>query len=446
MTRISVIPVNIISAVLLSLSIFATQLSGQDVLNLEGAVQIGIENNYSILLAKNDAEIAENNNSAGNAGFLPRVNATGSQSGSVTSSEQEFLTGQTNNRDNARAQNTNAGATLTWTIFDGFQMFATKSRLSELESQGELNVRAALENTVSDIVQSYYDIVRQQLQLAVLQDALDISSDRIEIAQMRLDLGSASGLELLQARADYNSDRSAYLRQEVVVQNAKTSLNEILSRDLATEFVIPDSLIQLKSSMDKEQLLTQVQQKNTQLQRAENSQTIAEYNLRQIQGERYPNIDLNLGYNYRRSESEAGFLKTNKSVGYDYGVSASMGLFNGFNLNRRAQNAKIMLRNSEFEYLDTENRVLSSLQQAYENYRINLQLVALEQENIQVARQTLEVAQERYQLGTINAVELKEAQRTYIAAESRLVDSQYQAKIYETELLRLSGQIGESFR
>jgi outer membrane protein TolC len=123
-----------------------------------------------------------------------------------------------------------------------------------------------------------------------------------------------------------------------------------------------------------------------------------------------------------------------------------VGLFNGFNLNRRAQNAKILLRNSEFEYLDTENRVLSTLQQAYENYQINLQLVELEQENIQVARQTLEVAQERYQLGTINAVELKEAQRTFIAAESRLVDSQYQAKIYETELLRLSGQIGESFR
>ncbi|HKJ69159.1 MAG TPA: TolC family protein [bacterium] len=413
----------------------------QDILTIDQAIRIGLENNYSIRIARNVVAIAENNNSLGNAGFLPQVNVSGNQNTNITNSRQEYaFTDEVNERTGAQSQSLGSNVALNWTIFDGFRMFVTRQKLNELEAEGELSARVTIEGALSDIISAYYTIVREKQTLEVLREAVTISRERLNIAREKLDLGSGSGLETLQARADLNSDSSAFVRQEVNVRNAKIAFNELLAREPGTEFTVSNA-IPIQQDLALADLESRLENSNNQLQRARVNQTIARLNLQQVQSERYPSVALNAGYNFSRSESESGFLSSNRSSGYNFGLTASFNLFDGFDLNRRVQNAKLDLRTSEYHYRDVRNTLRSTLQQIYENYQSNLQLLGLEQENVEVARQTVEVAQERYRLGTITQLELREAQRSFIQAESRLVNVQYQGKLAETELKSLTGQL-----
>lgn len=415
-------------------------LRAQDVLTLEQAIRIGLQNNYSIRLARNEEKIAANNNSAGNAGMLPSLQVNGSGNKSRTSSDQQFITGQTVNRTGAKATSYNANAALEWTIFDGFRMFAAKQQLNKLESLGTAAARQELENSVARIVTAYYDIVRQQQTMEVLSNAREISQERLDIAKTKQNLGSGSGLAALQAQADLNADQSAVLRQQVAITNARIELNRLLARDVQTKFRVADT-IPLLPKMNLDPLSKKTAEYNSALRQANLRNKVAELNLRTLQAERFPTIGLNVGYNYSRSESESGFLLYNQSYGLTYGLTLSMNLFDGFNLDRQIQNARISAKNSMIEYNQMETQIRSSLQQSFENYQNSMQLVSLEQQNLDVAKQTVDVATERYRLGSITPLDLKEAQNTFIQAESRLVDARYQATAAETELLRISGQL-----
>jgi len=429
-----------LSLVLWLLVIIPVELSGQEILGVQNAVEIGLQNNYAIQIVRNEEQIAENNDALGNAGFLPRLQASANQGGSMTSSQQEYFNGSVNDQSNAISRSSSSGVTLNWTLFDGFQMFATRTKLSELNDLSSREARRVVENTVTDIVNEYYNIVRQLQRLQVRRDALEISRARLEIARSKQELGSGSGLEVMQARADLNADSSALKRQQVSLANAKTALNELLARDLALEFQVVDS-IPLQSQMPLADLRERLYRQNSELRQAEIRHRVDQLQLREIQAERYPELSLNLGYDFSRSRSESGFLKSNRSTGYNVGLSATVSLFNGFNVNRRVQNAHIRAQNSQYRLLDVRNRLESRLRQVYERYQSSLELVELERENVGVARQTVEIAREKYQLGTITPLELREAQNAFIEAENRLVDARYEAKSAELQLLQLSGQI-----
>lgn len=414
----------------------------QDTLSVEEAVAIGLENNYSIRIAGNEYDIARNNKSLGNAGFLPSLSANGSRAYSIQDSRQEFAEGgiPDNTTENARSNNTNASATLNWTIFDGLGMFTTYEKLDELQQLGEQQFRLSIENTVAQIIGAYFNIIRQQKISDVLQSTVEVSEQRIQIAETRKDLGSGSEYDLLQARADLNADKAAVIRQEVQLNDARILLNELLARDVETEFAVQQT-IAVEQEMEYSELKRLAMSNNKGLTAARINQEVAELEIKEVQGERFPEIDLNAGYSFNRSESGAGFLKLNQSDGFNYGITARINIFDGFNTNRRVQNAKIRLKNQELAVQDQQQQVEAGLAAEFKNYVNSLELVQLESENLTYARQSLDIALERFRLGTINSIELREVQRTLISAESRLIQAQFEAKLAETELQRISGQL-----
>lgn len=425
--------------------ILCSALKAQDTLSVEEAIAIGLDNNYSIRIAGNESDIAKNNNSLGNAGFLPVLTATGSRSYSIQDSKQEFAEGGIPNSttENAKSNTTNGSATLSWTIFDGLRMFTTSEKLNELQTLGEEEFRLTLENTLASIIGAYFNIIRQQKIYDVLQSTVEVSEQRIQIAETRNDLGSGSEYDLLQARADLNADRAAVIRQEVLLNDAKILLNELLSRDIETDFAVHQT-ISIDSEKKYNDLLQSAMTGNKELAVARLNEDIAELEIKEVQGERFPEVDLNAGYSYNRSESGAGFLELNQTDGFNYGISARINLFDGFNTNRRIQNARIRLKNQELAVQDLQQRVEAALSGEFKNYLSSLELVKLETENLTYAEQSLDIALERFKLGTINSIELREVQRTLISAESRLIQAQFEAKLAETELQRISGELTES--
>jgi outer membrane protein TolC len=416
------------------------QVFPQQKLTIKEVIKIALENNYDIRFAKNDAAISDNNYSLGNAGFLPKVDVTGSKTQSVSTIQQEYSTGQTVNRPGSGTSATNAGVALSWTLFDGFKMFTSYSKLKEYKELGEIKLRSQIENSLSDVMNTYYDIIRQKYNYRVAKESIGISEERLKLAQEKLSVGSASQLDVLRAKVDLNADKSTLLNQEVTLSSLKITLNGLLARDASLDFDIEDEF-DVKSGMSFDRLKEAAFKNNVDLQQAEKSKSLFSYDVSLTKADYFPKINLNSGYNYQKSQSEAGFFKSNTSYGYNYGLSLSWNLFNGFNTNLAYQNALITLDKIEINLLATINKVESALLIAYKNYEKNLEILQLEEENVSVAKENLDLAIEQFKLGILSPIEFRDIQKNYTTAQSRLSSARYSAKISEKDLLKQSGTL-----
>lgn len=429
------------SVIVLVLILISTPLlQAQTLLTEADAVRIGLENNYAIRLQRSNLQIAENNNTLGNAGFLPEINVNAGQNYSVTDSKQEFLTGQINDQKGAKADAFSAAAELNWTLFDGLQMFTRADILASLEQQSELELLLTVENNIFDVLSTYYSLVQLEKQKEVILKTLEVDQERVMLASEMLDIGAGSRLELLQAEVDRNADSALLLEINNDLIQLKTSLNNLLGRAPETEFIVSDSFA-INPALSKEILEEKMVAQNTALRLSSQDIYLAELNLKEIKGRKAPSLDFNLGYTYNDQNSEAGFLKTSQTKGLSYGLSARMNLFDGLNLRREKQNAKIMLESSRLNLEAIVNEMKTTLHQQFESYRNKLQLLDMETHNVLVARENLIIATERFRLGDLSGLEFREAQRNFISAESRLLSARLQVKLSETSLMQLAGEL-----
>lgn len=407
---------------------------------IEDAISIGLENNYSIKLSRKQAAIDRNNLTRGNAGFLPVVTLSASQTFTRENVKQEFLGGQENERDGAKSDRLSAGASLRWTFFDGMKMFITYDKLRELNQAGNIDVERIIENSIRDIILAYYRITLEKNKVGILDTSIKVSEVRLNIANSKYDLGRASKLEYMSAQVDYNEDRSALIRQNEAFTNAKIELNRLLSRDVEEDFTVVET-IDIDTTLQLNQLLEQASSDNKDIMMARKNLSISDLEMREIDAEKWPTLDFNIGFNYSNLSAESGFLLSNRTDGFTYGVSANWPIFNGFNVHRRYQNARINTEISQLMIEDLELQVVSDIKKTFITYQNNITLLQLERENFQVAMENADIALERYKVGMSDALELREAQINAVEALGRLVDATYTTKIAEVDLLLLSGQL-----
>lgn len=423
--------------------LFPNKLAAQEQLSLQDAIRIGLQNNYDIQIAGRQEAIAENNVTRGNAGFLPNVDARGGRTFSENNSRQQFQTGPDRTRNGASSNNLNGSINLNWTIFDGMGMFINYERLKALEKSGALFTRETVQNTLANIFDNYFEVVRQSKKMQAIEDAIAISQARVDIAQAQYEVGVSAKVEILRAQVDFNTDRSELLVQQEALQNAKINLNQLLSRDPNIDFVAVDSIV-VDPNLNYGNADAGMLANNPLLGRLKLNQEIASLDIKSVRASRFPVIGVVGAYNFNRSENEPlnEFSPLfNQNRGYNYGLSVSLPLFRGFNTNRLAQNARINLESANLEYKRQQNMLDASLARAYSQYTNRLQLLQLEETNLTLAQENAAIALERYRLGLLTAIELREAQRNQLVAENRLIDIQFQAKAAETELKRISSTL-----
>ncbi len=284
------------------LFIIGFSAQAQDLLTLEDAVKIALENNYDIKIAKNNSKIDETNNNLANARMLPSLNANFTNNNSQLNTTQTQSDGSERKLDNAKNMNLTYGVGLDWTIFDGLSMFARKEQLNVLEQQGKAELQTAILTRISDVYTTYFDLVQQQQVLASIDTAIVISNQRLTTAQNRFSIGKASKLEVLNAQVDLNSDLSLQLRQKELIKISKIRLNELLVRDIQTDFKVANE-VTFEQNLDFNELKATAEKQNPQLQAQILSKKIADLNLKQDKGNRYPTDRLTSGYNITRTEA-----------------------------------------------------------------------------------------------------------------------------------------------
>jgi outer membrane protein TolC len=418
----------------------AQSTHSQEVITLPQALTLGLKNNYSIILQQNDAQIAVNNNTLGNAGFLPSLNLNASQNNTISTTHQEQFSGTIKDVENGKSNSLNIGAQLNWTLFDGLNMFVNRKMLGVLEDLGENGTRIVVEGTVSDITLTYFGLIQLRKLVKVAQDAVDLSMQRKRIAAAKVSLGAGSQLMLMQSTVDLNADSTRLIRQITILANSRADFNQLLCRNPLTPFEIHDS-IRLGIPRPYDSLLAEALQQNSQLTAARLNQDLARLGVRQAQSDRYPQINFTAGYSYGTLNSQSGFLQYNRSYGPSYGLTLTYNLFNGFNVNRAVKNAKIIMNSGETEVQDAGLSLQTSLFKTHQEFTSNLEIVKLQLANVEVARENVKIAFEKYQIGSINDIELREIQQKQIDAEYQLILSQFEAKKAEVELERLSGEL-----
>ncbi len=417
-------------------------------LNLQQAIAMALEKNYQIRIARSQQQIAVNDNSLGNAGFLPVVTANLANNSSSQHLRQDYFTPGTppTDRPGVISANTSYGVNASWQVFNGFGTFIVFERLGQLVKLSEVTTRANIEQTIATVATAYYDVIRQLQQLLSLRQALDISRERLELARATYEVGTRSRVDYLSARVDYNADSSALIAQEQIVSNAKIFLNTLLIREPLTEFAVRDTIL-VRPDLSLDSLQESLAAKNPQLIAATLNRRVADANLRLAKSQRYPTVNLQAGYNYQNINNQGGNgVRTANNNGLTYGFQAAVPIFGGFNQRRLIQDAKINTIISEYQEGDQRNQLQLALNQTYSQYQNNLRLVNVEVQNYQIANENVDIAYDRYRVGFSTAVEFRDVQRNAVAAQARLIDAEYNAKAAEIELLRLSSTIVQEVR
>lgn len=429
---------------LVMLSGFFAGSYAQTILTAEESVALALRSNYDILLVRNDSAAYALDDSYANYSFFPRLNGSVSKLWNNNHLKQELSDGTKRNRRGIRSNNMVASVNLNWTLFDGLKMFATRDRLAEFKKLGELSVRNQVVTTVATILTTYYNIVRQQQQLRAIEEQMSIDEERVKIADRKFSVGLGSKPELLQAKVDFNAQKAAQLRQLTLIIQLKEQLNQLIGQSTGKYFEVTDS-IPINLDINLGLITTNLEVSNPALLVALKNIDIATITLRERRAERWPTISFNSAYNFSKSSNQAvinNFTPLfNQNKGYNFGFSATVPIFNGFNARRLIKQAELDTQYQQLFFENQRSLINTGISNAYKDYEYQKKALILEDENIQLAKENVAIALERFRQGVSTNLELREAQISLQDAYNRLIAARYNTKLAEIELMRLKGDI-----
>ena len=398
----------------------------QRVFSLDDCIQTGLERNYSIRIIRNEQQISDNNATPGNAGYLPTVDLSSGFSGTLNNNINKLSVGSTEKSYGIQNESADIGLNVNWTVFDGLGIQGTYEKLKELQNLGELNTRMTIEDFVADLSSEYYNLIRQKIRLRNLRSTLELSR-----------------LDLQQAQVDFNADSSNVLNQLEQVHTSRIRLNRLMAlEDVEEQVLIKDSLITPNPFLDEVELWKSTLTSNSSLLIAK---VISELDYKKIKSRNYPYVKLNAGYGYTANWYEVGTTDLQRRLGLNYGVTVGINVFDGFNRKREQRNARIQIQNQELRTQELELGLRADMSNFWMAYRNNLDLWSLEKENLVAAQENYRIAIDRYKLGDLSGIELREAQNSLLEAEERQSIAEYSTKICEISLLQLSGKIMDMF-
>jgi outer membrane protein TolC len=409
---------------------------------LKECLEKGLDKNYSLRIIRNEEQMAANNATMENAGLLPTVSLSAGYNGSAYGRNTEMRTdGSVSQERGVYDDGLNAGIDLSWTLFDGFKTVANYDRLRELSLISSTQTRLAVEDYMADLTAEYYNFVQQRQRLQNYVSAVELSRERLRIVYERWMIGSLSRLDLLQARVDFNADSAQCLKQREALASSRIRLHELMAEDsLNINFTSAENGIDLLALPQFDSLWVQTKANNASMLMAAHNRTLADIELRSVRSRNYPYLKLGAGYGYNTNRYGVGNTMKRNQWGGDVGLTLGFNLYDG---KRRSEqrNARLSVKNAELEEYDLTLSLYTDLADLWQAYENNRMLLALEKENVVAARENYAIAHERYLLGDLSGIEMREAQKSLLDAEERILVAEYNTKLCEISLLQLSGGI-----
>jgi outer membrane protein TolC len=305
---------------------------------------------------------------------------------------------------------------------------------------GETSTRIALEDFIANLTAEYYNFIQQKRRLANYYYAVQLSKERLRIVEERYNIGNFSRLDYQQAKVDFNADSAQYIKQQEVVLTSRISLNEMMAIDqVYTPIETQENTIEADTTFQFNALWDMMLANNANLLMADCNNSMVQLDYKKVLSRNYPYVKLKAGYDYTFNKYETNSYTRRSNWGGSAGVTVGFNLWDG-NRKRQMRNAKIEMENARLQRNQLELGLKAELGNLWQAYRNNIQLLNLEKQNVINARENHEIAKERYMLGDISGIEMREAQKSLLDAEERLISVEFQTKLCEISLLQISGE------
>lgn len=425
------------SLIIIGLLYWSSSIEAQSNLSFEKALELTLANNYDIQMARVSEEIAENNASWGNNGFLPTVSATGAYNWTYYEGENRLIT-ETRTFDANNSYNYNGLASVSYTLFDGQGRRYTYLQSKANLELSQLQLKQVIQTTILELGRLYYELARLEESVVSLNSAVEISQERFERARYLYDYGQAKQLDVLNARVDLNTDSINLVTGIQELENLRRSINYIMGQEIGQEVLVEHDL-SLRENINREEALASAQERNLQLQLAERDLSVNEYAIGAARASWLPTLGANAGYQYRGTEDPNGaFVIASNSYGPQAGLSLSWTIFNGKN-STQLQNAKLSFESKKIEKKSLEQSVYSEVLNAHASYQNLLFVYRAQRDNVTTAEDNFQRSEDAYALGQLSSVEFRQAQLNLLQAEQALSKARYDAKNAEFQLLAVMG-------
>ena len=422
---------------------FLTNLQAQDSsFTLKQSLDLAIKQNLDIQIAQSDLEIATINNNWGNAGALPVVTGNIGNSEARTNINQKLANGSSIERNNVANSSINANIGVSWRVFNGFRIRATKNRFDVLEKMGEMAVKQQIDQIIFNVTNVYYNLVRLNKQIKATKAIIELSKERLKIAETRFNVGSGAKTDMLQAGIDLNAQLVNLNRILNQVENTKAGMNALLQRNPNTPFHTSDNDFAIVK-IDFNNLMQKLESQNNLLQISAQEKINLLNERKIINSQRLPSITLNTSTVLNRSKSTAGFFLTNQTFGPNIGLAVGVPIFNG-NVNKTQLKVnEIQVKQQANQQENLKTNLQRDLLIAYQDYLNAIENAKIEENNVKLAEENNMISTERFRKLQSNSIELRQAQLSLIEAQDRFIDAQFQAQIAVSTLLFISGEISK---
>jgi len=416
----------------------------QSLLTVEEAIATALENNFEIRLAKNDSAAAALDYQYRNATILPRLSVNAGLTLNNNDQYQKFTDGAIRQRKGIISENLASGIARNWTLFNGGRLYATRDRVTALLETGTLAIKNNIINTVGQVITGYYAIVQQQQQLRALEEQLAINTERVKLAEYKLNIGAGTKPDVLQSKVDLNATKAAQLQQQNYIVLLKVQLNTLMGVASGRRYEVSDS-IPFADKIMLQEVKQSVPTTNPQLLIASKQIDIARLQIREAKADRWPQLNLTSNYNFNRLDNIAVVNPFqplfSRNSGLNFGINTSIPLFNQFAVQRNIRSAQLSLQNRQLVFEQQQAQLNLQLVQAYNEYEAQQKALLLEEENIVLAKENVAIVLDVYRLNATTLIQLKEAQKSLQDAYTRLIQARFLTKRAETELLRIKGAL-----
>lgn len=418
---------------------FASTVSVAQRLRLEDAIGKALQYNYDIRIADVVARQAAANNTAGNAGMLPFVDANGFYRIGTSNVFNKLSNGTDQVRSNAGTSGLGASLDATWAVFDGGRMFVLKKQLNEREALANVQLKAQVQSTVSQVIQAYAQVVWRQQQKIAIDTGIALAEVRMNISQVQYESGSSAKVDFLQAKVDHNLRRTDSFNQQALIVQALANLNVLLGEESEKFYLVDDSL-SLNTNLqpiDKDMLKVV----NLALEVARRNADISKLDVKIAKSAQLPTVSLDASYVFTRNTSAAGFALFSRSYGPSGGVNVNLPLFRGGNLKRQVKVASLQAMRDELVYEKQNSEISRQYRAGWRNYEMSVAAYRLQLENIKYAKENVDIQRARFRAGVATTIETREAERSYVEALVNLYTAAYNVKVNETVVLELENKL-----
>ena len=417
------------------------QVSAQDVLTKKDAIAIALENNYGVKIANNNVEVAKNNSSIYNTGYLPTVSTSTGANYNNSNQEIERQNGETTKINGAETKSYNASINVNYTLFDGLNRKYNYKQLQETYNLSELEARETIENMYLQLFNNYFQIARLSENTSNLDVTLKISKKRLEHANHQYDYGQSTKLELLNAQVDVNNDSINLINSRQQFANSKRNLNIILGTQNGIAYNV-ETEVNFINLMSFEELSSKAQENNILLKQNEKNIAISKFNIKANKAGYLPKAGLTGSYGWNKSQNPAtSFLAQLNSTGLNAGLNLSWNIFDGGATKTRVANAKIALENQEILKEQQLETIDNTIKNTYELYQNTLFILEAQKQNEITTQNNFDRTEERYKLGQVSSIEFRQAQINLLNTQNAVSNAKYDAKLIELELLQLTGDL-----